>query len=763
MNTSPIASAVFLSYASQDAEAARALVAALRAAGVEVWFDQNELVGGDAWDAKIRQQIAACALFIPVISAATQARREGYFRLEWKLAAQRTHMMSERTAFLLPVVIDATRDAEADVPVEFKAVQWTRLHGGEAAPAFIPRVRALLGSPVNRQAVSPPATMPVRHFPGGSRRLAGAAALAFAGILAVVALLFLRQTTGSPEPATAAAAAPDVAPAGVAVMAFANLSSEKDSEYFSDGLSEEILDRLARHRGLRVIARTSSFYYKGKNTPVPQIGRELNVAHVIDGSVRRAGNRLRITAQLIDAKDGAQVWTETFDRELTDVFALQAEIAQRISARLTQAEASPAPGAPNPPDHAPTANPEAYDLYLRGRALQSRSAQGAEAAVPFFQKAVALDPAFALAWTQLSNATSRLVGANVDRSPERIARARTALARSLALQPDLPETLVGIARLAVLVDRDLPLAERMLAKAEARAPPTANLRQVQSQLARARNDYANWRRLLTDALALDPQNGDLRANAAGLFGEIGDFAECERLLLQTLGVSGTGSPTTFGTLIGNRVRWRGPESAWRLLQTVPDEQIGVNLRRGRVLLQLDRREEAREAFARGLQTELEPMRLNMAWARAGLLEARAAGIDVRNLAESMGKDADDRFAAGDDSVLVRGQRVQAEVLLGRKDEARRLLAAWVREAEAPELSDWDRRMHFRLIAPFYATLGDADEAVRFLEKWIKTKAQPGYELRCDVLFEPIRDDPRFQEIMRRTEAFAAALPDPVDP
>src|SRR5688572_11562206 len=133
--------AVFLSYASQDAEAAQRICQALRAADVEVWLDQSELAGGDAWDAKIRNQIASCALFVPVISASTQARPEGYFRLEWKLAAQRTHMISERTAFLLPVVIDATRDADADVPTEFRSVQWTKLPGGETSPAFVSRVQ----------------------------------------------------------------------------------------------------------------------------------------------------------------------------------------------------------------------------------------------------------------------------------------------------------------------------------------------------------------------------------------------------------------------------------------------------------------------------------------------------------------------------------------------------------------------------------------------------------------------------------------------
>jgi serine/threonine protein kinase/tetratricopeptide (TPR) repeat protein len=138
--------AVFLSYASQDVDAAWRICEDLRTAGVEVWFDQRELVGGDAWDRKIRQQIQTCALFLPVISANTQTRLEGYFRIEWNLAAQRTHAMAAARPFLLPVVIDATRDAEAHVPPEFKAVQWTRLPNGEKTEAYVQRVQALLAS-----------------------------------------------------------------------------------------------------------------------------------------------------------------------------------------------------------------------------------------------------------------------------------------------------------------------------------------------------------------------------------------------------------------------------------------------------------------------------------------------------------------------------------------------------------------------------------------------------------------------------------------
>ena len=122
----PASKAVFLSYASQDAEAAKRICEALRAAGVEVWFDQSELRGGDAWDANIRQQIGECALFVPFVSAATQARREGYFRLEWKLADERTHLMAEGTPFILPVTIDGTTERGALVPKSFLVVQWSR-------------------------------------------------------------------------------------------------------------------------------------------------------------------------------------------------------------------------------------------------------------------------------------------------------------------------------------------------------------------------------------------------------------------------------------------------------------------------------------------------------------------------------------------------------------------------------------------------------------------------------------------------------------
>jgi tetratricopeptide (TPR) repeat protein len=139
--------AVFLSYASQDADMAKTICDALRAAGIEVWFDQSELVGGDAWDKSIREQIAECSLFIPLLSAITQARREAYFRLEWKLADERTHLMAEGTPFIVPVSLDHTNDKGALVPKSFLSVQWTKLPGGVVNEAFVERIGRLLGTP----------------------------------------------------------------------------------------------------------------------------------------------------------------------------------------------------------------------------------------------------------------------------------------------------------------------------------------------------------------------------------------------------------------------------------------------------------------------------------------------------------------------------------------------------------------------------------------------------------------------------------------
>jgi hypothetical protein len=286
--------AVFLSYASQDAEAALKICEALRAAGIQVWFDLSELRGGDAWDQSIRKQIKTCALFIPVISHATHDRREAYFRLEWKLAVDRSHLMDAGMAFLLPVVIDDTRDDDERVPERFREVQWTRLPGGVTPESFVEHVRRLLtGEPAQgpegtASAAARVSAAPSTRKPGLPFWRSKAALLATIGVL-VLALGYLaanrlvlskRGAEVGAASAPAAQSAPATAfnppPHSIAVLPFVNLSGDKEQEYFSDGLTEELLNSLSEINELQVAARTSSFSFK-EHPDIATVAHKLNV------------------------------------------------------------------------------------------------------------------------------------------------------------------------------------------------------------------------------------------------------------------------------------------------------------------------------------------------------------------------------------------------------------------------------------------------------------------------------------------------------
>jgi TolB-like protein len=383
---------VFLSYASDDAGAAKHICDALRAAGIEVWFDQSELRGGDAWDQKIRRQIRDCALFVPIISAHTQARPEGYFRLEWKLAVDRSHLMAAERAFLVPVVVDATTEPAALVPAPFRAVQWTRIEPDKVRAAFVDRIAALLNQRIAVRAATP--ERGTRRAPPG-RLAAVAIVLCVAAVVAFAIATAIRGGGSSHSPGTggadgAAAASVTTAPAvisekSVAVLPFEDLSEKHDQEYFASGLSEELIDLLARTPELHVPARTSSSAFRTRRMTIAEVARTLNVAYVLEGSVRKSGDTLRVTANLVRAADGYQVWSQTFERKPKDVFKVQDEIAAAVSAALNVhllARQVSARGI--------SRNPDAYDLLLRGRFFgrQSDHVQARDA----YQRAVDWTP-----------------------------------------------------------------------------------------------------------------------------------------------------------------------------------------------------------------------------------------------------------------------------------------------------------------------------------------------------------------------------------
>jgi TolB-like protein/Flp pilus assembly protein TadD len=442
--------AIFLSYASQDVEAARNICEALRAGGIEVWFDQSELRGGDAWDHKIRRQIRDCALFIPVISVNTQTRQEGYFRLEWRLADQRTHLMARNKAFIVPVSIDGTPESGADMPESFSSVQWTPLPSGATSPAFIDRILHLLSSEPDSSSVSfppRPAAAPDTPTPSPPPASGNTARslLSLIAVLVVIAVAYWVVDTFvlSKRPT---AAAQQLAPKGqssasaqggapeksIAVLPFLDLSEKKDQEYFSDGLSEELIDLLAKTPGLEVIARTSSFYFKGRQATIGEIAKTLNVANVIEGSVRKAGNTLRVTAQLIRARDGVDLWSETFDRDLKDVFKVQDDIARGVVEKLKLTLLPTASGM-----EPRTQNTDAYNLYLQGRYFLARDSESdLSKAQDFFQKAAALDPSYASAWAGQGTVALRRIANVFVGMDQGLAAARAAASKALQLDPN---------------------------------------------------------------------------------------------------------------------------------------------------------------------------------------------------------------------------------------------------------------------------------------------------------------------------------------
>jgi serine/threonine-protein kinase len=242
----------------------------------------------------------------------------------------------------------------------------------------------------------------------------------------------------------------------IAVLPFANLSAEKDNEYFSDGLAEEIINALTQLPGLRVTARTSAFAFRGKDMDVREIGAKLGVEHILEGSVRKAGDRIRVTAQLVKASDGYHLWSRRFDRAMTDVFAIQDEISEAIVDGLRVRLVGPEVAAKRR-----TANIEAYNLLLKGRYLLNRpTLESLEKSRACFEQAVALDPDYALAWCGLAEYSFNSAYYGLMPAVDRMPRGRTAALRAIELDPTLAEGHAMLAIYYALFEYDWPAAER---------------------------------------------------------------------------------------------------------------------------------------------------------------------------------------------------------------------------------------------------------------------------------------------------------------
>ena len=374
------------------------------------------------------------------------------------------------------------------------------------------------------------------HGERGTQKLSGTELLILTLLLAVGGALLWRFAHSAHGSATAATGAANQAAntdrKSIAVLPFINMSGDKDNEYFSDGISEEILNVLAKTPDLHVAARTSSFAFKGKSMEVPAIALELNVRMVLEGSVRKQGDRVRITTQLIDSKTGFHVWSQTYDRNLQDIFAIQDEIAKSIGDAL-EVKLADAPKAGK--NSVGTSNLKAYDLYLRGLALwQTRRGDALWQAIDLFDQATKADPKFAqgfagqaLVYAILGDYTTRIPYA------ETLARATDFAERAQALDPSLPEPFAALGMVAVRQLRRAT-ADALFVRAITLGPSFATAWQWRGAMLLTNGDLPGSLAALERASALDPRSLVVAENHIFALRTLGRDAEAKAFCLRTL-------------------------------------------------------------------------------------------------------------------------------------------------------------------------------------------------------------------------------------
>ena len=309
----------------------------------------------------------------------------------------------------------------------------------------------------------------------------------------------------------------------IAVLPFVNMSKDEENEYFADGLSEELLNVLAKIRGLRVASRTSAFSFKGKDVDIPTVAQKLNVATVLEGSVRKSGKRVRITAQLIEVATDSHLWSETYERELDDIFAVQDDIAQSVAKELraalmrqpAESVAGTAVAAVHEAAQGRTDNPQAFQLYLQGKFFGERVTQAdTDRGIALLTQAIELDASFALAWAELSRVHQLQAGYGFDTIAQGYERARVAARSALQHGPQLAEAHIAMGAIQQSHDWDWPAADASFRRALELAPGNATAVMSAAQLARIVGRMEEASQLIRRAIALDPLSARVHRQAA---------------------------------------------------------------------------------------------------------------------------------------------------------------------------------------------------------------------------------------------------------
>jgi TolB-like protein/Tfp pilus assembly protein PilF len=354
------------------------------------------------------------------------------------------------------------------------------------------------------------------------------------GVVLSVALFLLGRYTASRDAGSPASVAFEKS---VAVLPFENLSDDKANAYFATGIQDEIMTRLAKIADLKVISRTSTQQYQSKPGNLSEIAKQLGVAHVLEGSVQKAGDQVRVNVQLIHAQTDAHLWADTYDRKLTDIFVVESEIAKSIAeslrAKLTGGEEQALAAVK------PTNNSDAYNAYLRGLASEGQSLHSVyafEKAIGFYEQAVQLDPAFALAWSRLSRADSIVYSSPNDPTGTRRDAAKRALEMAQKLQPNSPETLLALAYYQAVVLRHYELAKTTFRLVGKMLPGSSDVPISLAWIARRQGHWDETIAYCEQALVLDPRNTELLVEAALNYSDLRKFDAALKLYDRALDI-----------------------------------------------------------------------------------------------------------------------------------------------------------------------------------------------------------------------------------
>ena len=481
---------VFISYASQDKALADSVCETLERAGVVCWIAPRDVAPGEFYADAIVGAINTTRVVVLLLTENVVGSPHVLREIE-RASAKRHPVVTFRVeATTLPAGLEYFLSASHWLDATASGVDAALPKLGKAVRRLLAPVAAVEPRHHADTAKPPAALFPQRPMGKPSNQRLNRAIVATVAVIAmVVAYLFVDKLWLSkhaanerPIAAVTPAAIPPATPISdksVAVMPFLDMSEKKDQEYFSDGMSEELIDKLARIPELRVPARTSSFYFKGKQATVSEIAKALSVAHVLEGSVRKSGNTLRVTTQLIRVDNGYHVWSETYDRQLTDVFKVQDEIAgavvKALKVSILNEEALRA---------AQTTNPEAYETYLRANYYFDNFdlTSDLQKSVDYYRQAIKLDPNYAPTYAHMAQAYAFLAFFGEVSPSEGWGKAKEA--SSLAVQKDerLPEGHGALALAKLHFDWDFPGAEQEFKRALELNPNDADVR----------HDYAHY-------------------------------------------------------------------------------------------------------------------------------------------------------------------------------------------------------------------------------------------------------------------------------